>query len=51
MFEQIANKGPRIRIALFDVRSIWDTNTRARLLNFLHKLQQCIHKLLTAHTA
>jgi len=50
MFEQIVNKGPRIIIALFNVRSIRDTNTHARLMNFLHKLQQCIHKLLTAHT-
>jgi len=51
IFEQIVNKGSEIKIALFNVRSIWDTNTHARRLNLLHKLQQCTHKLLTAHTA
>lgn len=34
IFEQIFNKGAKIEIGLPNVRSIWDTNTHARLLIF-----------------
>jgi len=42
LFGQIVNKGPKIKIASFNVKSIWATDTHVRSLNFSHKLQQCI---------
>jgi len=51
MFEKLVNEGLEIETALFDVSSIWDTNTHAGLTNFLHELQQSISRLVEAPAA